>query len=126
MVTPLPINAQIFSGVTFLLKSSLQKHSGRGLVVGQAGCFQPVQTQFIENERERGFDGVLHHALARILLTHPITHSATLRHATAYVRLGYAAQQAIIIVAEYKKGVTHTIAGISGIAPQPTPVAILC
>ena len=84
MVGPLAVDPQILPRQTFLVKADLREYRLGGLVVRQAGRLEPMQPQFVENEREDRSQRVGHQPLPGEGPPHPVADRSGLRDATTH------------------------------------------
>src|SRR5579862_4116865 len=96
VVLPLTVDLNITLGQALLAKTRFgQKIAGR-VVRRQTGCFDAMQSQCLENERDERTNGVGHIALPGETLAHPIAEPAALRHAASDIGQRTPAEERIV------------------------------
>src|SRR6476660_837679 len=100
MILPDSVDAQITTGIAFPTEASPLQQTDRGNVVGNTGCFQPVQPQRAEAVRYQRAYRRSHITLAGEWCTNPISNTARLRHAPPYVGKRQSAYHSAIVAAK--------------------------
>src|SRR3569833_1481763 len=111
MVRPGADDQQETARQAFLAKAGASQKIFGGLIVDQAGGFDSMQAQRLEDKGHQRLDGIGHIALPGEFGADPIAHGAALGDAAPHIGQGAAAQERIIALAQDKED-------ISGVLPR--------
>src|SRR5688500_3375466 len=98
MIAPFAVKLEVTPGSSLLAEADLQEERAGRLVFRNAGRFQPVQAQYLKDERQdRGQRG-MHMPAARIALADPVADRRRLRDAAPNVGQRASADQQIVVL----------------------------